>query len=184
LFIIDIAVPRDVDPAVHGRDNVYLYDVDDLSQIVAESREGRAAEAARAAAITEEEARGFEAWTAEQALTPAIVALRGRTRAVLAAELERSLHGRLRHLGAAEREALEIMLDAATNKLLHGPVARLRGLATDPRGEDYVEVLHDLFELDAPVDALPGPRSGQNGKAVARASDPPTHDERELSESA
>jgi glutamyl-tRNA reductase len=163
LFLIDIAVPRDVDPAVNDLDNVYLYDVDDLSKAVAESLEGRAAEAARAAAIADEEARGFEAWTAEQALTPAIVALRNRTRSVLAAELDRSLHGKLRHLGEAEREALQIMLDAATNKLLHGPVARLRELAGDPRSEDYLEALHDLFELAAAPSIPPRSASRSNG---------------------
>jgi glutamyl-tRNA reductase len=150
LFLIDIAVPRDVDPKVNKLDNVYLYDVDDLSQIVNESLEGRAAEAARATVITEEEARGFETWTQAQALTPTIVALRARTRQVLEAELSRSVSGKLRHLSAADREALGAMLDAATNKLLHGPVARLRALAPDPRADDYVEALRDLFEL--PVD--------------------------------
>jgi glutamyl-tRNA reductase len=184
LFLIDIAVPRDIDPAVNKLDNVFLYDVDDLSQIVSESREGRAAEAARAAAIAEEEARGFEAWTAEQALTPAIVALRARTRTVLGAELERSLHGKLKHLGQVEREALEIMLDAATNKLLHGPVSRLRELATDPRAEDYVEAMHHLFALDEVAEATSGraPAAKPNGKPTGHVAAP--HDENELSESA
>jgi glutamyl-tRNA reductase len=148
LFLIDIAVPRDVDPAVNKLDNVFLYDVDDLSQIVAESLEGRAAEAARAGAIADEEARGFEAWTQEQALTPAIIALRTRTRAVLEAELGRSLSGKLRHLCPADREALGVMLDAATNKFLHGPVTRLRAMAGDPRAEDYLAALNHLFEFE------------------------------------
>lgn len=147
LFFIDIAVPRDIDPAVNKLDNVYLYDVDDLSQIVSQSLEGRAAEASRAAVIAEEEAQSFHMWTQEQALTPAIVALRARTRAVLGAELTRSLSGKLKHLAPADREALAVMLDAATNKLLHGPVTRLRALAADPRGDDYLEAVQDLFEL-------------------------------------
>ncbi|MFT3775491.1 MAG: glutamyl-tRNA reductase [Minicystis sp.] len=187
LFLIDIAVPRDVDPAVNKLDNVFLYDVDDLSQIVAESLEGRAAEAARAAAIAEEEARGFEAWTQEQALTPAIVALRARTRSVLGAELDRSLHGKLRHLGAAEREALEIMLDAATNKLLHGPVSRLRELAADPLADEYLEALRDLFALDTVTVEANGARAS-NGKANGKAMDPHPRgtdlDDAEMSESA
>ncbi len=162
LFLIDIAVPRDVDPKVNKLDNVYLYDVDALSQIVGESLEGRAAEAARAAAIAEEEAVGFEAWTQEQALTPAIVALRARTRAVLEAELSRSLNGKLRHLPPADRDALAVMLDAATNKLLHVPVTRLRSLAGDPRADDYVDALHDLFALphDGAGDLLDGHDEG------------------------
>jgi len=147
LFLIDIAVPRDVDPAVNKLDNVYLYDVDDLSQIVAESLEGRASEAEKAEAIAHEEAKGFEAWTLEQAMTPTIVGLRARTKAVLNAELERSLAGKLRHLGEAEREALAMMVEAATNKLLHGPVTRLKSMASDPRAGDYVDALRELFDL-------------------------------------
>jgi glutamyl-tRNA reductase len=147
LFLIDIAVPRDVDPAVNKLDNVYLYDIDDLSQIVAESLEGRAVEAARAETIVGEEARGFELWALERLLTPTIVGLRARTRSILAAELERSLSGKLKHLAVAEREALTLMIDAATNKLLHVPVTRLKSMAADPRAGDYLDAVCDLFEL-------------------------------------
>ncbi len=147
LFLIDIAVPRDVDPAVNKLDNVYLYDVDDLSQIVAESLEGRASEAQKAERIAEGEAKGFEAWTMEQAITPAIVGLRARTKGVLAAELERSLSGKLKHLGQAEREALAVMIDAATNKLLHAPITKLRALAAEGAADEHVEVVSELFDL-------------------------------------
>lgn len=152
LFFIDIAVPRDVDPAVNKLDNVFLYDIDDLSQIVNESRESRAAEAARAERIVAEEETHFEAWSSERALTPTIVSLRKRTRSMLAAEMERSLSGRLRHLSEQDREALAVMLDAATNRLLHAPVTRLRALASDPRGDDFVEALRHLFELHDATD--------------------------------
>jgi glutamyl-tRNA reductase len=175
LFLIDIAVPRDIDPAVNKLDNVFLYDVDDLSQIVHESLQGRAAEAARAASITEEEALGFETWTQEQALTPTIVALRARTRAVLEAELGRSLAGKLRHLCAADREALGVMLDAATNKLLHGPVTRLRALASDPRAEDYVDALHHLFEVAAhDLEGDAAAADGEEYDAVTMGGGPPS----------
>jgi glutamyl-tRNA reductase len=177
LFLIDIAVPRDIDPKVNKLDNVYLYDVDDLSQIVSESLSGRAAEAARAAAIADEEALGFEAWTQEQALTPAIVALRTRTRAVLEAELSRSLSGKLRHLPAADREALGIMLDAATNKLLHVPVTRLRACAADPRAEDYLDALRELFELG---DLADGAADDTGGKVQAISGRRPASADREV----
>lgn len=147
LFLIDIAVPRDIDPAVHELDGVYLYDVDDLSRIVAESLEGRAVEAVRAEEIVDEETAAFEQWTLERELTPTIAKMFARTRGVLASELERSLAGRLKHLGPAEKDALLAMIGAATNKLLHGPVSRLRELAGDARADMYVEVMQDLFEL-------------------------------------
>ncbi len=147
LFFIDIAVPRDVDPAVNKLDGVYLYDVDDLSQIVSDSLAGRAAEAARAAALVDEEVVAFEQWTRGRAMAPVVVGLRERTRATLFAEMEKSLAGKLRHLGPTERQAMTAMLEAATNKLLHTPTTKLRALASDPRAHDYVEALCDLFEL-------------------------------------
>lgn len=174
LFFIDIAVPRDVDPAVNKLDNVFLYDVDDLSQIVSESLQGRASEATRAEVIVDEEASGFEAWTRERELTPTIVGLRARTRALLASELERSLSGKLKHLTTADREALGVMLDAATNKLLHTPVTRLRALANDPRSGDYVEAVRELFDLpELRTDAPEEPDAdapGENGGAGSSTS--------------
>jgi glutamyl-tRNA reductase len=147
LFFIDIAVPRDVDPSVNGLDNVYLYDIDDLSHLVAESMRGRQAEAERAEAVVAHEARTFETWAERLNVTPTIVALRGKVRATLGAELERSLAGRLKHLPEPDRKALGAMLDAAVNKLLHGPVTHLKDLASDARGEELVQSVHLLFDL-------------------------------------
>ncbi|NUP11563.1 MAG: glutamyl-tRNA reductase [Polyangiaceae bacterium] len=147
LFLIDIAVPRDIDPAVASLDGVYRYDIDDLEQIVADSLAGRAAEAEKAEGIVLSEVRAFEVRAAELAMNPVIVGLRARIRAALNLELERSLAGKLKHLGATEREALGVMIDAATNKICHRPSARLRALANDPRGFDAVETLTDLFDL-------------------------------------
>jgi len=147
LFFIDIAVPRDVEPAVHRLDNVYLYDIDDLSHIVAESMEGRLKEAERAEAIVLEETQTFELWAERLNVKPTIVALRAKVRGALSAELERSLSGRLKHLGDAEREALAVMMEAAVNRLLHGPVTRMKEMVNDPRGEELVEAAHLLFDL-------------------------------------
>ena len=180
LFLIDIAVPRDVDPAVNDLDGVYLYDVDDLSQIVNESLKGRAAEATRAETIVEGEVAAFESWRAEQAMTPAIIGLRAKTRAVLLSEMERSLSGKLKHLAPSDRESLMIMVDAATSKLCHRPSTRLKELATDARGMEFVEALTDLFDLPAmgntgdagEEDARPAPSRDENVRTpVARRSD-------------
>jgi glutamyl-tRNA reductase len=148
LFLVDIAVPRDIEPTVNQLENVYLYDIDDLSQIVAGSRDGRATEAARAEAILRDEADGYRSWTLEQTMTPTILGLRARTHAVLSAELAKTLSGKLRHLGEADRDALRTMIDAATNKLLHTPVTRLRGCVGDPRADDYLHAVTDLFALE------------------------------------
>lgn len=147
LFLIDIAVPRDIDPAVASLDGVYRYDIDDLEQIVADSITSRAAEADKAEQIVMSEVRAFEARATELSMNPVIVGLRARVRASLTSELERSLAGKLKHLGPAEREALSVMVDAATNRICHRPSARLRALASEPRGLDAVETLTDLFDL-------------------------------------
>jgi glutamyl-tRNA reductase len=148
LFLIDIAVPRDVDPAVAELDNVYLYDIDDLSRVVAAALAGRASEAARAEDVVAREVERFETRRAERAVAPVIVGLRERTRRVLGAELERSLRGKLKHLGESERRALVVMLEAASNKLLHAPTARLRAAAGEPEGAELAQALCELFSLD------------------------------------
>lgn len=147
LFLIDIAVPRDIDPEVNSLENVFLYDVDDLEGIVRETRKGRASEAQKAEGIVIEEVRALDAWVEARGVTPTIVALRNRTRSLLQAELERSLSGRLRHLGESDRAALHAMMDAAVNKLLHAPTSHLRKAASEVRGEQMAQTLHELFEL-------------------------------------
>jgi glutamyl-tRNA reductase len=170
LFFIDIAVPRNVDPDVAKLDGIYLYDIDNLEDAVAGSLAGRATEAQRAESMVEEELRAFETKSTELALNPVVVGLRARIRATLLAELERSLSTKLKHLGAAEREALSTMLDAATNKLCHRPTTRLKALALDPRADDYVDILRDLFDLPDSIgeaEEAP-PRRAEPGSAQDR----------------
>jgi glutamyl-tRNA reductase len=159
LFFIDLAVPRDVDPAVGELDSVFLYNVDDLSNVVAESLQSRQREAERAEAIVVEETESYERWAEAEQVTPTIVALRERIRAILESEVDRSLGGKLKHLGPNDREALMVMMEAALNKMLHPATAGLRRLATDPtsRGEleQAVSALHFLFELSTTHDASP-----------------------------
>jgi len=147
LFFIDIAVPRDVEPAVNELDNVYVYDIDNLSNVVAESMRGRQAEAERAEALVNYEADHFQSWTEGLGVTGTIVALRTKVRASLMAELERSLSGRLKHLPDADRKALDTMVDAAVNKLLHTPTRRIKAMAGDPRADELVKAVHHLFDL-------------------------------------
>lgn len=148
LFLIDIAVPRDVASDVNELDNVYVYDIDDLSRAVAQSLDGRAVEAARAEAIVAEETKAFSVRRSQDAVRPTVVALRRRFEEVLVAELERSTRGRLKHLSAADREALEAMLQASLNKLLHAPTTQLKALAIQQRSDDAAALLAELFGLD------------------------------------
>ncbi|MEZ4219851.1 MAG: glutamyl-tRNA reductase [Polyangiaceae bacterium] len=160
LFFIDLAVPRDVDPAVEQLDNVFLYNVDDLSRVVAETLASRAREAERAEAIVAEETAGWERWADAELATPAVVALREQFASVLERELERSLRGRLKHLEEADRQALHDMIDSALNKLLHNPTQRLRQRALAGGEADRAEQLaHLVEELFTPDESVTSSRS-------------------------
>ena len=167
LFLVDIAVPRDVDPEVNQLENVFVYDIDDLSQIVADSLQGRVNESAGAESLVIDEVKSFELWARKHALSPLITSFRTRTRGILEAELERSLGGKLKHLSEPDREALRTMLDAATNKLLHAPTARLKGMADDPRVEEYAGALRDLFELPESEPGETRPLDARSGMGQA-----------------
>jgi glutamyl-tRNA reductase len=165
MFFIDLAVPRDVDPRVEHLDGVFLYNIDDFERVVAESLSSRKREAERGERIVLGDVEGWERWAEAAQATPAIVALRARFRRVLHGELERSLRGRPKHLGAEERQALETMLEAALKKMLHAATVRLRGAAlSDDDGADASEAggerleqltmaLNELFGLDGGLEA-------------------------------
>jgi glutamyl-tRNA reductase len=171
LFFIDIAVPRNVEPTVHEIDNAYVYNVDDLEHQVAEGMKARTSEVAAAEKIVEAELAEFETWSRGLDVQPAVVALRAKTRAVLFAEMERSLGSRLKHLGDADRAALTQMMESAVNKLLHAPTTRLKASAADGGAAEYVGALKHLFDLpehatkapSAPVDAS-GESAAQGGE--------------------
>jgi glutamyl-tRNA reductase len=166
LFLIDLAVPRDVDPRVETLDGVFLYNVDDLAQIVGQTLNSRQKEATRAEQIVEEEARTFERGVNAQQVTPVVVALRRRVETTLQAELDRSLRTRLKHLDASDREALSRMMEAAVNKLLHAPTRHLRTLATDEEKayelEAGVALVADLFELEKEATSLSPSRTSNS----------------------
>jgi len=146
LFMIDIAVPRDVDPRVGDLDNLFLYDVDDLEQVAQENLGERRRAAADAERIVAAEVLAFEKWRQAGALKPTIVGLRRKVRGVLAGELERTLP-RLPDLSDKERRSLEKMLDAMTNKLVHRTISELKANAGTPEGQALVETTRRLFDI-------------------------------------
>jgi glutamyl-tRNA reductase len=146
LFLIDIAVPRDVDPRVENMDNVFLFDIDDLQQVANQNIAARKREAEQAERIVDEEVSAFEEWQRTLDLTPTLVALRERVRGVLRGELERTLP-RLKSLSEAEKKSLETMCDAMVSKLLHRPLTELKKSRSEPEGAQLLESVHRLFEL-------------------------------------
>jgi glutamyl-tRNA reductase len=150
LFFVDIAVPRNVDPSIHENvDNAYVYNVDDLEHEVAENMKSRQREVAAAEKIVDAELAEWLKWARGLNVSPTIVALRAKTKGVLAAELERTLGSRLKHLGEADRAALNQMVESATNKLLHAPTTRLKAAAGASDGNDLVRAAQHLFDLPA-----------------------------------
>lgn len=146
LFIIDIAVPRDVDPRVGNMDNVFVYDVDDLQQVAEENLSVRAREAARAEQIVEEEVESFLSWRRSLELAPTIVALRKRFGQIAAEELERTVP-RLDSASPADRAVLEAMSRSLVNKLLHQPMTQLKAGAGGPDGALLIDAVRRLFAL-------------------------------------
>jgi glutamyl-tRNA reductase len=146
LLLVDLAVPRDIDPAVHELDGCFLYDIDDLEAVVTESLSGRRREAARAEAVVAEEAERFRAWQASLDVVPAIASLRARAEEIRAGELAR-LEGRLSHLPEAERKAIEALTAQIVSKLLHLPTIRMKEAAVTADGVLYADAVRHLFGL-------------------------------------
>jgi glutamyl-tRNA reductase len=143
LFLIDLAVPRDLDPAIHELDDCYLYDIDDLESVVASSLAGRRREAARAEAIVAEEAESFRQWQASREVVPAIASLRAHAEEIRAAELER-VRGRL---STSDQEVVESITARIVEKLLHLPTVRLKEAAAGADGGSYAQAVRHLFGL-------------------------------------
>jgi glutamyl-tRNA reductase len=143
LFLIDLAVPRDLDPAIHELDDCYLYDIDDLEAVVAESLAGRRREADRAEAMVAAEAERFRAWQASLDVVPAIASLRARAEEIRAAELAKLE----RRLSDEERRAVESATAQVVNKLLHLPIVRMKEAAVTTDGVVYADAVRHLFGL-------------------------------------
>lgn len=149
LLLIDLAVPRDLDPEIGTLPYAFLYDVDDLDEAVGTgSAEGAAA---RAEAIVAEEAERFRAWQASRGVVPAIASLRARAEEIRVRELGRAGR-RLADLSPEERRAVEAVTVQIVNKLLHDPTVRLKEAAAGADGAAYADAVRHLFGLDAPED--------------------------------
>jgi glutamyl-tRNA reductase len=146
LLLVDLAVPRDLDPAIHDLAGCYLYDIDDLEAVVAESLSGRRREAERAEAIVIEEAEGFRDWQASLEVVPAIASLRARAEEIRAGELAK-LEATLARLPTAERRAVESATVQIVNKLLHLPTVRMKQAAVTADGVVYADAVRHLFGL-------------------------------------
>ncbi|PKQ20982.1 MAG: glutamyl-tRNA reductase [Actinobacteria bacterium HGW-Actinobacteria-6] len=147
LFLIDIAVPRDIEPAVNDLSNVFLYDIDDLSGVVESNLEERMREARRAELIIDEEFSAFSRWRESLEVQPTVAAIRARADIIRRSELEKACK-RLGSLSDKELQTIDALTCAIVNKMLHGPTQRLKHAAEAKDGYEYIETARHLYGLD------------------------------------
>ncbi|MFL5893720.1 MAG: glutamyl-tRNA reductase [Thermoleophilaceae bacterium] len=155
LLVIDIAVPRDVDPAVRGLPGITLYDMDDLQHAVARNLTGREAEVAKAATIIDQEVGRYAEWFGSLEVLPTVAALRERGDAIVA-EVLRENDSRWQSMSDDDRRRLELMARAIVSRLLHEPTLRLKESDRD-RAYVYVDALRELFALEGSAAAAGEP---------------------------
>jgi glutamyl-tRNA reductase len=144
--LIDLAVPRDIDPAVAEVEGASLHTIDDLESVVARTISLRQGEADRGREIVAGHASAFRDWMAALEVVPAITSLRAHAERIRLSELERA---RLGDLSPLERERLDSLTRGIVNKLLHRPTVRLKQLAAEDESGPYAEAVTELFGLAA-----------------------------------
>lgn len=147
LCLIDMAVPRDVDPASRLIPGVHVYDIDDLEAVSLANRAQRQKEVAKVQRIIDEEAGRFMDWAHGLHAVPVIKAMQQRAEEIRTRELERTL-GRMKHLSAEDRERITLMTEALSRKLLHDPIVVLKARG---QRQGYLEAARELFRLDGDV---------------------------------
>jgi len=148
LLLVDLAVPRDIQPACRDVAGVSLHDVDDVQSIAERNASGREAEARRAERLLQSEVARFERWLGSLEVLPTVAALRQRADEIVERVLAEN-EPRWETLSAADRDRLRVMARAIANRLLHEPTVRLKRSADDEAAYPYVHALRELFGLDA-----------------------------------
>jgi glutamyl-tRNA reductase len=146
MFLIDIAVPRNIDPAVNEIDNLFLYDIDDLQEVVKANLRERMKEADDAEAVVLEEVERTMARLKVAEVTPTIVGLQEQLEQIRAAEMEK-MRRRCGPLTAEMEEAIEALTRGIINKVAHGPISELRRCAAQPEGAHAIAAIRKAFHL-------------------------------------
>lgn len=147
MFLIDISVPRNIDPAVRHVDNAFLFDIDDLKFRVERNRGERLQEAEKAERMVQDEVGVVRQWLQSLEVTPTIVALKTRAEDIKRAELEKAI-GRLSNLSSQERDLVEGMASSIVNKLIHHTMVTLKTEVASADGAAFVEAARRFFNLN------------------------------------
>ena len=171
LFMVDLAVPRDIAPDLSELEGVYAYDVDDIQRVIADNSAARAVEAARAETIIAEEIARFVRSRSIRDGVPVLALLRARAEQIAKAEAERTLANLGQDLSEKQRRSIQAMATAIINKLLHEPTSRLRELGADQSANRLADAAAELFGLEAGSPNLPDqPRAPATDLPPAMAS--------------
>jgi len=146
MFFIDIAVPRDVDPAMNRLDGIFVYDIDDLQQAVSSHVADRKKEAERAEAIIAEEVDRFQARLQALDVVPTIVSLQDHLETIRQAEIDR-VRGRLGSLSPEQELAVETLTRGIVNKIMHTPISTLKTAVREPEATTIIDIVRRLFNL-------------------------------------
>jgi glutamyl-tRNA reductase len=146
MFLIDIAVPRNIDPTVNDVEGVFLYDVDDLEGVVNANIKERGKQAEQAEAIVHHEVEAMMARLKLEQVTPTIISLQEQLEEIRAAEVLRTLR-RMQGLTPEQQQQIETMTKSIVNKIAHGPISELRRNAGQPEGNQAIELIKKVFHL-------------------------------------
>ena len=149
IFLIDIAVPRNIEPEVNNLENVFLYDIDDLGKVVEQNRKGREAEAEAAEIIIAEEVDKLVARLKAREAVPVIVALQNHLESIRQSELQR-IRAKLGQLSPQQEDAIEALTKSLMAKVAHGPITEIRRNAVRDDGWQTIEDIRRMFKLDSP----------------------------------
>jgi glutamyl-tRNA reductase len=147
MFLIDIAVPRNIEPAVNELDNIFLYDIDDLQRVVDENLKGRMDQAAEADKIVTEEVDRLETWMRTRQVGPVIISLQEQFEQIRQAEIDR-VRGKLGPLTPQQEQAIEMLTRGIVNKIAHGPITQLRKHAGSDNGSAVLDAIRKVFRLE------------------------------------
>ena len=147
IFLIDIAVPRDIAPEVNELENVYLYDIDDLQNVVNANMEERQKEAENAMEIVKHEVTKFNNWFSTLDAVPTIVEMRNRAEYMRKIEVEKNLKT-MDHLSSDDKESIHLLTQSIVNKILHKPTINLKKKTQSQEGHIYLKAIRHLFHLD------------------------------------
>ena len=147
MFLIDIAVPRNIEPTVNELDNVFLYDIDDLQKVIETNLQGRLNSAEEAEAIVHEEVERMVARLKAREVAPTIVKLQEELERLRATEVAR-MRTKLGALTPEQEQAIEALTKSMMNKVAHGPISEIRRQASQPDGHHLISAVRKVFRLD------------------------------------